>query len=51
MISSAVLNLMFLNELAARYDRNFKFTALVFRFRRSYHFAARSQTNVGTKEH
>ncbi len=29
MISSAVLNLRFLNELAASYDRNFKFTALV----------------------
>src|SRR5204863_2849309 len=29
MISSAVLNLKFLNELAASYDRNFKFTALV----------------------
>jgi hypothetical protein len=28
MISSAVLNLKFLNELAASYDRNFKFTAL-----------------------
>ncbi len=29
--SSAVLNLKFLNELAASYDRNFKFTALVMR--------------------
>jgi hypothetical protein len=29
MISSAVLNLKFLNELAASYDRNFKFTALM----------------------
>ncbi len=28
MISSAGLNLKFLNELAASYDRNFKFTAL-----------------------
>src|ERR1700682_5809823 len=29
MISSAVLNLKFLHELAASYDRNFKFPALV----------------------
>jgi hypothetical protein len=30
--SSAVLNLKFLNELAASNDRNFKFTALVRKF-------------------
>jgi hypothetical protein len=39
--------LKFLNELAASNDRNFKFTALVVRFRSSPVLGSRSGANFG----
>src|SRR5713101_7563859 len=47
--SSVALDLTFLRMTRGNDGRNVKSATLVSRFRRSYHFAARARTNVGTK--